>query len=120
MIALTKQRKKKKLSLTQAYTKLYWRDRIEDEVEQHWRKEWLADHPEYDASNPFHRIPKPGIAFRNRIVQMLYDAEPEDIKREIEKHRDQTGEQSDSDDNADNAKADEAVNQRKLRQEQQT
>jgi hypothetical protein len=84
------------LSLTQAYTKLYWKDRIEPVVEERWKAEWLAEHPDYDAS--VHRIPKHGLAFQNHVVRLLYESEPESIKKGVEQYRDETGDQSDSDD----------------------
>jgi hypothetical protein len=95
---LTKQRKKKKLSLTQAYTKLYWKDKIENIVNERWKADWLSAHPDYDANNPSERIPVPGIAFRNKIVRRLYDSELETIKSMVQEYREETGEQSDSSD----------------------
>jgi hypothetical protein len=107
-----KQRKKKKLSLTQAYTKLYWKVKVEDLVNKRWKVKWLEDNPDFDANDPFQRIPRPDIGFRNRVVQALYDSEPKEIKTAVQDYRETTREQSDS---SDNEESDETGERKKIK-----
>jgi hypothetical protein len=109
-----KTRKKKKLSVTQAYTKLYWEEKIAAVVEKRWKTKWLSEHPEYNPKDPRHRIPKAPIAFQNSVVRELYDSEPPEVVLAVAEHRDETGEQSASSDDDDERHGETAKLQRQL------
>jgi hypothetical protein len=98
-----KSKKKKKLSFAQAYTKLYWKEKLERSVYECWKEHWIEEHPEYATTHPEHHtvkkktIPKPGIAFRNRIVRELFDEESPDVKSEVKAYCEKTEEVEESD-----------------------
>jgi hypothetical protein len=83
-----KKTKARKLTVFQAYSKLYYESKVKDAVQAGWADEYLAKNPTHSPTDP---IPPPSIAFRNKVTQQLYENESEDVKSEVERKRDGTG-----------------------------
>jgi hypothetical protein len=101
-------KKSRKLHITQAYSRLYYEDKLKAIINEHWLTH-LKSHPE-DAS-------KKGstLAFRNKIVKELYDAEPAEVKAEVKKRRDEGFSDGDDEDGDDDANVDKVEQKRKAK-----
>ena len=82
----------------QAYTKLYWKKKVEAVVEERWKEEC-----------PTEVGTRPGIAFRNRVVKELFDNESAAVKDEVKAYRDETGDETEES----NGENDEAATNKK-------
>jgi hypothetical protein len=76
-------RKTRKLSVQQAYSKLFYESKLKKIVQEHWK----AAHP------PNEPLPPPTLKFRNSVMQNLFNDEPQDIKDKVNAERDQSGQE---------------------------
>jgi hypothetical protein len=88
-------KKKKKLSLTQAYTKLYWKSKVEAIVNKRWKDKWTSENPDKTGT-----VPTPTISFRNEVVRALYAKESPEVTEEVIAYRDETAEDTDSEEDS--------------------
>src|ERR1700722_4132091 len=115
-----KVKKKKKLSLVQAYTKLFWKSKLEAIIQDEWRNDWLQRNPGYDEKGQG-EIPKPKLDFRNKVISWLWEQESLEIKTKVGAFRNQKstdGETSDEEGLEDGLDPEE-VKRRKLVAERQ-
>jgi hypothetical protein len=81
-LLVLQKKKQKKLQPTQAYSRLFYEGKLKAIVEQRWTAH-IALEPEDATKNK-----KPTLQFRNKVIKELYDAEPTEIKKEVEAYRD--------------------------------
>ena len=67
----------------QMYSYLYYEEKIKDVLKECWLSERHLEDG-YDPEKPLDRLT---ISFQNKIMKELYDAESDDVKEEVEKHR---------------------------------
>lgn len=81
----------RKLSLLQAYSKLYYDSKVKSIVEERWKEE----HVDYMRKNPnltaSARIPP--LKFRNEVTQEMLDDESAEVKREVELEQRRSGQE---------------------------
>ena len=81
----------RKLSLLQAYSKLYYDSKVKLIVEERWKEE----HVDYMRKNPnltaSARIPP--LKFRNEVTQEMLDDESAEVKREVELEQRRSGQE---------------------------
>jgi hypothetical protein len=98
-------KKPKKLPAFQVYSKLYYDEKIKDILMERWRNErHLED--EYDTENPAAR---PTIKFQNKVTRELYDAESQEVKENVEKHRSRERESSSDEEEGEGEREDVAL-----------
>jgi hypothetical protein len=76
-------KKPRKLPAWQAYSVLYYKDRLRDEIQGLWKARYIRKNPGCDRRS----IPKPKLEWRNRMVQKLFEKESEEVKNEVEEVR---------------------------------
>ncbi|KAF7974575.1 hypothetical protein HWV62_11950 [Athelia sp. TMB] len=97
-LKLQKDKPRKRLSLTQAYSKRYYPTKLKPIVESRY-----LEH--LDAVDEGHAEEMRAIDYRNKIIKELWDNEPQEVKDEITEYREyhyQHGSSSEEDDNDDN------------------
>lgn len=62
-----------------AYSKLYFTERVKPVLEKRWREEYLKQNPGHGNL----KLPRWKIPFQNKILHEVWDAEPEDVKNEV-------------------------------------
>jgi hypothetical protein len=60
---------------------LYYATKLKPIITVNWEAKYKVDHPEHDPSKP---IPAPSLAFRNEQTRLMYQAETDDVKKEVE------------------------------------
>ena len=75
-------KKSRKLHITQAYSRIYYENKLKAIINDRWLTH-LKSHPD-DASKT-----GPPLAFRNKIVRELYEAESAEVKAEVVRQRDE-------------------------------
>jgi hypothetical protein len=70
------------------YSKLHYNSKIREIVNTRWREHYLKENPGHDQTD---MVPAPTIKFRNAVTQELFDAEPENVKEEVEREREKMG-----------------------------
>ena len=78
----------RKLADWQAYSRLYYNDRIKDVVDREWEaktKAFMKSHAEGDES----AVPVLTMVFHNKITRRIFAGESAEIKAECEKYHDQ-------------------------------
>ncbi|KAH7902814.1 hypothetical protein BJ138DRAFT_1108212, partial [Hygrophoropsis aurantiaca] len=97
-------RKKQKLPPWQAYSQLYYDDRVRPVVEAEWpeRRAEIIEYKDADDKDPPEVAP---LWFRNKISMHFFDEESDDIIAEVEEHH-QSLEQEDGDDDHDEEDSD--------------
>jgi len=73
----------RKLSTTHAYGKLYW-EKLKPILDERW-DQYIAENP--DAGGTHLRGNR--LNHQNKLLRELLDAEPEDIKKEVERRREE-------------------------------
>jgi len=73
----------RKLSTTHAYGKIYW-DKIKPILDERW-DQYIAENP--DAGGIHVRTNR--LSYQNKLLKELLDAEPEDVKKEVEQRREE-------------------------------
>lgn len=76
-------KKQKKLQPAQAYSRLFYEERLKVIIDKHWVAH-IALNPEDSTKNQ-----KPSLQFRNKIIKELYDSESTEIKERVEAYRDE-------------------------------
>jgi hypothetical protein len=83
MDLLGKKAPSRKMSLGQAYSALYYEERVKDHIPGRWPAERQrlieSKGKDYGATAP--------VWFRNIVAKELYDDESEDVKEEVKKYR---------------------------------
>lgn len=72
------ERRRQKLQATQAYSEMYWQMKLRDIIIPEWNQKRI-DEPELPKTNY--------LAFMNMRVRELYEAEPDDVKAEVDHYR---------------------------------
>ena len=66
------------MPVIQMYSLMYYSTKLKVVVDEEWATSWKAQNP----GSTY--VPPVEIQFRNKVVQRLYDAEPEDVKNHVE------------------------------------
>ena len=95
-------KKRKKLSTTQAYQRLYYQGRIKATVDKQWaeRLEHEQAHPPVPPALPSPEHPT--MKFRNDVSRVLYEVEEADIKAKVQHYVDNSESESEGSDDGDN------------------
>lgn len=83
-------KKKRKLALWQAYSQLYYDDKIKASVESEWptRRARLLQEAVAGEKEPSLAAP---LWFRTEVTKALFEVESQEVKDEVEKHRAEGG-----------------------------
>ena len=101
-----KSSKARKLSGANAYSKLYFAERVKPVVERRWREEYLKNNPGHGNL----KLPRWKITFQNEILHEVWNAEPEEVKTEVRRKFGLDGDDSDvADEENEEAPQDERV-----------
>ena len=77
---MREKKQQKKLQLTQAYSRLYYTERIKPIILERWALH-VENHPE-DSDRQ-----GPPLTFRNKVIKELYQQETAEVKAEVERCR---------------------------------
>jgi len=73
----------RKLSTTHAYGKLYW-EKLKPILDERW-DQYIAENPGAGGTH----LRSNRLNYQNKLLRELLDAEPEDIKKEVERRREE-------------------------------
>jgi hypothetical protein len=91
------------------YYHLYYEEKIKDVLKDRWLSErHLED--DYNADKPSDH---PTMKFRNQVTRDLYDAESDDVKEEVEKHRNGEATEEEEEEEEEEEGFDEAMTKRR-------
>lgn len=79
----------KRLQLSQAYTRLYWNEKLKKIVDERWEEHKLEIQDE-DANAATKLPAKAPIAFRNAIVRALLNEESSEVIEKVKRFRDES------------------------------
>ena len=79
-------KKKRKLALWQAYSRLYYKEKVRPSVELQWpaRRARLVEEAMADEKAPPKTAP---LWFRTEVTKALFEGESQEVKDEAERHR---------------------------------
>lgn len=110
MKVLVLQKKKgKRLQPTQAYSRLYYEEKLKEIIAQRWAGH-VAMQEDGDAKSK-----GPTLPFRNKVIKELYESESAEVKAEVEKHRDAESEDEPDVDDFDDKDIDKEEAQRRAK-----
>ena len=72
---------KRQLQPWQAYSTLYYKEKLKDTIQASWKEVHLRENPEHDKDAP---IPAVSLGYRNQKTRELYDSETAEVKAKVE------------------------------------
>jgi hypothetical protein len=87
-----KSKKPKKLAAYQAYSHLFFDEKIKNVLEARWLAERHLE-KDFEEDNPKE---KPSIRFQNKVTRELYELETDDVKEEVEEYRKREADKNDT------------------------
>ena len=83
-----REKKPKKRQLCQVYSALYYDSKIKDVVDKRWSEKVSQVPPEKDGDKAKAAPQRPPLSFINEIVREMFENESDEVRREVEKLRD--------------------------------
>ena len=83
-----REKKPKKRQLCQVYSALYYDSKIKDVVDKRWSEKVSQVLPEKDGDKAKAAPQRPPLSFINEIVREMFENESDEVRREVEKLRD--------------------------------
>jgi hypothetical protein len=75
---------KRQLLDWQIYSTLYYKDKLKDLIQTEWQSKYLEDHPDHDLETA---IPTAPMAYRNEKTREYFEAETEEVKKQVKESR---------------------------------